>query len=62
LFHDFFNGLDGINAYIHNFDEWLTAGGESCGHDAERDSYDVILFYTMLKGTPAGESKVCIDN
>ena len=61
-FHDFFNGLDGINAYIQNFDEWLTAGGESGDHEAERDSYDVTLFYTMLKGAPEGESKACIDH
>jgi len=61
-FHDFFNGLDGIKAYVQNFDEWLTAAGEDDDDEEERDSYDVTLFYTMLKGAPEGKSKECIDH
>ena len=60
-FHDFFRNLDGVNAYIQNFDEWLTAAGENGAHQTEHDAYDVTLFYTMLRGAPEGKAKESIN-
>ncbi|MCY3818314.1 MAG: ThuA domain-containing protein [Gammaproteobacteria bacterium] len=60
-FHDFINGLDGIRPYIQSFDDWLTAAGFEDSDEKERDSYDVTLFYTMLRGLPEGKSRSCIE-
>lgn len=75
-FIDFFNGLEGIDAYVHHFDQWLFGAGndsfmadglrisrpdirgdhgitEPPSDDQDmRDSYDVTLFYTMLRDEP----------
>ena len=75
-FIDFFNGIDGIDAYVHHFDQWLFGAGndsfmdnglrisrpdirgdhgitEPPSDDQDmRDSYDVTLFYTMLRDEP----------
>jgi type 1 glutamine amidotransferase len=59
-FQDFCNGLDGIKSYIQHFEHWLSAGGEDHDGQEARDSYDVTLFYTLLKGEPEG--KECIDH
>ena len=61
-FHDFFRNLDGVNAYIQNFDEWLTAAGENGDHQIEHDAYDVTLFYTMLRGALEGKAKESINH
>ena len=76
-FIDFFNGLDGVNAYVFHFNDWLTPSGiddhpwfaktlEPFGtktlHQEVRDSFDVTLFYTMLRGPLVGEAKACVDH
>ena len=76
-FIDFFNGLDGVDAYVHHFNDWLTPSGiddhpwfaERRGSDAARsvheevrDSFDVTLFYTMLQGPLEGQAKACVDH
>ena len=75
-FIDFFNALDGVDAYVHHFNDWLTPSGiddhpwfaktlEPIGskalHQEVRDSFDVTLFYTMLRGPLEGEAKACVD-
>ena len=61
-FHDFIYGLEGIRPYIQSFDDWLSAAGFEDSDQAERDSYDVTLFYTMLRGLPEGKSRACIEH
>ena len=75
-FIDFFNGLDGVNAYVHHFNDWLTPSGiddhpwfaktldpigSKALHQEVRDSFDVTLFYTMLRGPLEGEAKACVN-
>ena len=76
-FIDFFNGLDGVDAYVHHFNDWLTPSGiddhpwfarakgldgTRSVHEKVRDSFDVTLFYTMLRGPLEGEAKACVDH
>ena len=76
-FIDFFNGLDGIDAYVFNFNDWLTPSGiddhpwfsktlDPVGtkslHEDVRDSFDVTLFYTMLRAPLEGEAKACVNH
>ena len=61
-FYDFIHGLDGIRPYIQSFDDWLSAAGFEDSDQEERDSYDVTLFYTMLRGLPEGKSRACIEH
>jgi hypothetical protein len=48
-FADLFHRLPRVAAYIQHMDDFATAS------EAVRDSYDVVLFYTMLKETPTDE-------
>jgi len=61
-FYDFIHDLDGIRPYIQSFDDWLTAAGFEDTDQEERDSYDVTLFYTMLRGSPEGKPRACIEH
>ena len=61
-FHDFFHRLDGVRSYIQSFDDWLSSAGFEDNDQEVRDSYDVTLFYTMLRGVPEGKSKACIEH
>ena len=61
-FHDFIYGLDGIKPYMQSFDDWLTSAGFEDNDEEVRDSYDVTLFYTMLRGLPEGKSRACIEH
>ncbi|MDE0451342.1 MAG: ThuA domain-containing protein [Gammaproteobacteria bacterium] len=61
-FYDFIHGLDGVRPYIQSFDDWLTAAGFEDSDQEERDSYDVTLFYTMLRGVSEGKSRACIEH
>jgi hypothetical protein len=45
-FHQLFRSLPGIDAYIQHTDEFSSEPVEV------RDSYDVVVFYSMLKDTP----------
>lgn len=73
-FIDFFNGLDGVDAYVHHFDDWLTPSGvdddpwfadkygsNKLVHEKVRDSFDVTLFYTLIRGPLEDEAKACVD-
>ena len=48
-FHRLFRSLDGVDAYIQHMDDFALAPR------AERDGYDVVLFFTMLLEGPRGE-------
>lgn len=48
-FHKLFRGLAGIDAYIQHMDDFASS------KENVRDSYDVVLFYTMLMETPVDE-------
>ena len=61
-FHDFIYGLDGIKPYMQSFDDWLTSAGFEDNDEEVRDSYDVTLFYTMLRGLPEGKPQACIEH
>ena len=76
-FIDFFNGLDGVDAYVQPFSDWLTASGiddhpwfaEQLGpdraelpHQDVRDSFDVTFFYNFCYQEPLeGEARVCVE-
>ena len=84
-FVDFFNGLEGIDGYVHHFDQWLFgAGNDSLMEDGlrisrpdlrgdhgiveppsddqdMRDSYDVTLFYTMLREPPTQKAMAALE-
>lgn len=51
-FHRLFRRLPGIDAYIQTMDDFGAASQET------RDAYDAVVFYHMLKETPADGSKV----
>ena len=48
-FHKLFQSLTGIQAYIQHMDDFASSP------EAVRDSYNVVLFYTMLVDTPVDE-------
>jgi hypothetical protein len=48
-FHDLFHSLPGVNPYIQHMDDFANSA------ETVRDSYDVVLFYTMLMQTPVDE-------
>ena len=48
-FHTLFRSLDGIDAYVQHLDDFAVAP------QAVRDSYDVVLFYIMMRDTPTDE-------
>ena len=48
-FHRFFRGLAGVDAYIQHMDDFASARANV------RDSYDVVLFYTMLMDGPTDD-------
>ncbi|MDE0299655.1 MAG: ThuA domain-containing protein [Candidatus Poribacteria bacterium] len=48
-FRRLFGGLDGIDAHVQHMDDFATSS------DAERDSYDVVVFYHMLMDGPRNE-------
>ena len=48
-FHRFFRGLAGVDAYIQHMDDFASARANV------RDSYDVVLFYTMLMEGPTDD-------
>ena len=84
-FVDFWNGLEGIDAYVQHFEQWLTAAGndsftaeghrisrpdlygdrgvvEPPGDDQDqRDSYDVTLFYTMLRDARSPKAQSSLE-
>jgi len=45
-FHQLWRALDGVDAYIQHMDDF------SASPETVRESYDVVLFYTMMMGTP----------
>ena len=47
-FHRFFRSLDSVDAYIQHMDDFAVAP------EAMRNSYDVVLFFTMLLEGPRG--------
>ncbi len=47
---------------MQSFDDWLTSAGFEDSDEEVRDSYDVTLFYTMLRGLPEGKSRACIEH
>ena len=47
---------------MQSFDDWLTSAGFEDDDEEVRDSYDVTLFYTMLRGLPEGKSRACIEH
>jgi hypothetical protein len=48
-FHQLFRSLPEVDAYIQHSDEFVTEPEEV------RDSYDVVVFYSMIKETPSDE-------
>ncbi|MCB0061303.1 MAG: ThuA domain-containing protein [Caldilineaceae bacterium] len=48
-FHKLFREIPGIDAYIQHIDDFATSP------DAVRDSYDVLLFYIMMREGPTDE-------
>ena len=48
-FHRLFRGLAGVDAYIQHMDDFASARANV------RDSYDVVLFYTMLMEGPTDD-------
>jgi type 1 glutamine amidotransferase len=63
-FHRLFRSLDGVEACIQHMDDFATSSREV------RQSYDAVLFYTMLRDTPpetglpwtAGNPKQAIED
>lgn len=49
--HKFFRAIDGIDFYIQHMDDFVTSP------EAVRDSYDVLLFYHMLREAPTDEGQ-----
>lgn len=49
-FHHLFQGLQGVRAYIQHMDDFASAS------EQERDSYECVVFYTMLRGEPRDEA------
>ncbi len=47
--HRLFRGLEGVDAYIQHMDDFANSS------PAERDFYEVVLFYTMLLDEPHDE-------
>ena len=48
-FHKLFRGLDGVDAYIQHMDDFAHSP------EAVRDSYDAILFYSMMVDPPTDD-------
>jgi trehalose utilization protein len=48
-FHKFLRGLAGVDAYLQHIDDFATSP------DALRDSYDVLLFYIMMREGPTDD-------
>ena len=48
-FHRFFRGMAGVDAYIQHMDDFASARANV------RDSYDAVLFYTMLMDGPVDD-------
>lgn len=48
-FHKLFQSLDGVNGYIQHLDDFASSP------EAVRDSYDVLLFYIMMREGPSDE-------
>jgi len=48
-FHRFFRSLSGVDAVIQHMDDFASAS------EVERDSYDVVVFFSMLLPTPVDE-------
>ena len=50
-FHQFFRAIAGIDFYIQHMDDFVTSS------PAVRESYDVLLFYHMLRESPIDEGQ-----
>ena len=48
-FHHLLEGLEGVRAYIQHMDDFAYAS------EQERDSYECVVFYTMLREEPRDE-------
>ena len=48
-FHKLFGDLAGINSYIQHIDDFASTS------ENVRDSYDVVLFFFMMGGSPTDE-------
>ena len=48
-FHHLFEGLEGVRAYVQHMDDFATTS------ERERDSYESVVFYTMLRSEPRDE-------
>ena len=48
-FHHLFEELDGVRAYVQHMDDFATTS------EQERDSYECVVFYTMLRSEPRDE-------
>ncbi|HAK52359.1 MAG TPA: hypothetical protein DCM54_10735 [Gammaproteobacteria bacterium] len=73
-FTDFFNSLDGVDPYIQHFDDWLspsgvdddpwfadTYGTSDLVHQEVRDSFDITLLYTLVRGPLEGAAKASVE-
>ena len=45
-FHDLFQGLEGVRPYVQHMDDFASSP------ERERDSYECVVFYTMLRDSP----------
>lgn len=50
--HNLFLRLDGVNAYIQHFDDFIYDWG------SVRTAYDVVLFYNWHRATPTAEERI----
>ena len=63
-FHHLFQSLEGVQPYIQHMDDFAAAPEE------ERDAYECVVFYTMLRGGPsdagvpgyAGKPKTALEH
>ena len=46
-FHDLFHALEGVRPYVQHMDDFASSPEQA------RDSYDCIVFYTMLRNEPS---------
>jgi hypothetical protein len=50
-FHHLFQGLEGVQPYVQHMDDFASSPEE------ERDSYECVVFYTMLRDSPSDEGR-----
>ena len=55
-FHHLLRDLEGVDSYVQHLEDFAAAP------EADRDSYDVLLFYTMPRETPMGKPEVALSH